>query len=82
MEKDNQSVFIIDLYNEFSPDKVVDIFKVNGRWWAIKEVSLEWGLPKISSIEEDNLSIFQIYDTLEEAQQYMKTIKAIEGMKF
>lgn len=82
MENASKTVFIIDLFNEYSPDKVVDIFKINGRWWAIKEVYLEWGLPQLASIEQDDLNIFHIYDTLEEAQAYVKQIKMLEGMKF
>jgi len=48
MENENKKVYIIDLYNKFSPDKVISIFQINGRWWAIKEVSLLWGEPQLS----------------------------------
>lgn len=64
MKEDNQTVYICDLYNKYSSDKVVDIFNLNGRWWAIKEVKLEWGVPKLNNIEEDNSMPFHIYNTL------------------
>ena len=60
-------------------DKVVDVFNLNGRWWAIKEVKLEWGIPKLNSIEEDNSMPFHIYDTLEKAQEFFHSLKKMEG---
>lgn len=76
-------VYVIDLYNKFSDDDVVSVFKINDRWWAIKRVSLKWGKPQFSSIEEtENPYLnFQLYNTPEEAQQYVKQIKHLEGIK-
>ena len=77
-------VYIVDLYNKFSGDEVVSVFKINGRWWAIKKVSLNWGKPQFSSIEEneDPYLNFQLYNTLEEAQNYVNKIKRLEGANF
>jgi len=40
--------FIIDSYNRFDKwdfEHAVHIFEVNGGWYAIYRVQLEWGLP-------------------------------------
>lgn len=77
-----QIVYVIDLYDKFSPDKVISKHRINGRWWAIKEVPLEWGIPQLSSIEEDNPMSFHLYNTIEEAEQYVHDLKKIEGVGF
>jgi len=45
MENINKTVYIIDPYDKFTLDKIVSVFKINNRWWAIKEVPLKWGIP-------------------------------------
>ena len=75
----NQTVFILDLYDKFSPDKVISKFRINDRWWAIKEVPLEWGKPQLSKIEEDSIP-YRIYETEDEARDYVRKIKKIEGI--
>lgn len=75
------TVFIIDNYNKYTKDKVISTFMLNGRWFAIKEVSLEWGQPQLSSIEEDENSFFRLYNTYEEAQEYVRTLKRLEGKR-
>lgn len=84
MESDKQKVYIIDLYNKFDSEDVVSVFKINGRWWAIKCVSLKWGKPQLHLIEEnENPYIhFHLYNTLEEAQSYVHKIKQLEGARF
>ena len=77
--KMSQTVFILDLYDKFSPDKVISTFKMNNRWWAIKEVSLKWGIPQLSSIEEDNPMLFQLYETKEEAEKYVRKIRKLNS---
>ena len=79
--KNTAKVYIIDLYNKYDKDEIVLTFKINGRNWAIKKVSLNWGRPELSSIEEneDPYLYFQIYETLDEAREYVKKIKHLEG---
>ena len=79
MEK-SKNVFIIDSYDKFTTDKVVSVFRINDNWWAIKEVPLFWGVPQRNKIEDDEYTFFQIYETLEEAQQYVSSIKRLEGL--
>lgn len=75
----NQTVFILDLYDKFSPDKVISKFRINDRWWAIKEVLLEWGEPQLSKIEEDSIP-YRLYETETEAREYVRKIKHLEGV--
>lgn len=84
MEKDNQTVFIIDTYSPFENDDVVEIFNVNSNWYAIKQVELYFGRPILSNIEknEDESINFHLYENIEEAREYVKTLKRLEGMKF
>ena len=77
-----QTVYVIDLYDKFSPDKVISKHRINGRWWAIKEVPLLWGIPQLAKIDEDDPMSFRLYNTLEEAKQYVQELKKIEGVRF
>lgn len=81
MVEDRQTAFIIDEYSKYSDkDRVRSVFKINGKWWAIKEVFLKWGHPILDSIESDEYD-YHIYSTFEEAQEYVRTIKSLEGAK-
>ena len=75
----NQKVYIIDVYNKYTKDRVMKVFRLYGREYCIKEVELNFGRPILSSIEEDDESInFYLYDTLNEAEKYVEQIKNIE----
>ena len=42
--------FIIGTYNKYDPwdrEHSVYRFEINGGWYAIKEVEIEWGLPQV-----------------------------------
>ena len=82
MESTKQTVYIIDTWNEFTKDKVISKFRINGHWYAIKEVILAWGIPQLSSIEEDyDKPFFHLYETEEEAREYVRQIKRLEGAR-
>lgn len=83
MGKIDQTVYIIDTFSKFSKDKIISTFKINNQWFSIKEVSLKWGVPQLSSIEEDlEQPYFCLYNTLEEAQEYVRKIKRLEGVRY
>lgn len=72
--------YIIDTYNKFNKwdrDHSVYIFFLNENAYAIKEVQLEWGLPQIPMPIDytPDLSLYQIYNTKEDALQFVKTMK-------
>ena len=78
----NPTVYIIDLYQKFNNDKIIFTFLLNGREFCVKEVQLEWGVPQLSSIEEDlEQPYFHIYNTLEEAREYIRKLKQLEGTR-
>lgn len=84
MENTNQTVFIVDVYSKFTQDKIISTFKLNGHWYCIKEVELYYGKPILSSLEEneDEFIHFHLYNTEEEAREYIRKLKQLEGMKF
>lgn len=83
MESTSNTVFLIDIYNRFSSDKVISTFKINNREYCIKEVELMWGTPILNSIEEDaEQPYFKLYNTLDEAKEYVKQLKQLEGVRF
>ena len=83
MENISNTVFLIDIYNKFSSDKIISTFKINNREYCIKEVGLMWGTPMLNSIEEDaEKPFFKLYNTFEEAKEYVKQIKQLEGARF
>lgn len=82
MENPNNTVFIIDIYDKFSLDKIISTFKINNREYCIKEVCLNWGTPILSNIEEDiEQPYFKLYNTLDEAKKYVKRLKQLEGAR-
>ena len=75
-----QTVYVVDLWDKFSPDKVISKHKINKRWWAIKEVSLEWGIPQLAKIDNDEFITYKLYNTKEEAEAYIRALKRWEGI--
>ncbi len=83
MENIGNTVFLIDIYNKFSSDKIISTFKINNREYCIKEVELMWGMPILNSIEEEaEQPYFKLYNTLDEAKEYVKQLKQLEGARF
>lgn len=83
MESTSNTVFLIDIYNKFSSDKVISTFKINNREYCIKEVELMWGAPILNSIEEEaEQPYFKLYNTLDEAKEYIRQLKQLEGARF
>jgi len=82
MEQTN-TVFIIDPYSKYCNDKVVLTFTVNGKEYAVKETTLNCGIPQLNSIEEEaEQPYFKLYNTLDEAKEYIKELKRLEGARF
>lgn len=83
----NQTAFIVDVYdplNKKANSNIVHLFLVNERYWCIREVPLEWGVPQLQnqSIEEmDDPMTFKIYSTLEEAKEFARELRQLEAMK-
>lgn len=74
--------FIIDSYNQWDKwdqENSVYVFKVNGQWYAVKEVILFWGLPQLPERLEENRNpeTYKIYDRLEDAMAFVFMIKGL-----
>ena len=76
------TAFIIDTYNKydsFDKEHARFTFEINGKMYAIKEVQLKWGKPKLPlriGDEHDN-DPYHIYETYEDALQFVRTMKSI-----
>ena len=75
--------FIIDTYNKYDPiDKAASrlVFLHNDQWWAIKEFEYQNGqlMRPIGLEERDDINKqFFLYDTYDEAYNFMKKIKEL-----
>ena len=72
--------YIIGTYNKYDArDRAHShkIFEMNGNWYAIYEVDMCWGLPmlKYQVDQEDRADMYHIYETEEEAQQFVSMIR-------
>lgn len=75
--------FIIDLYNKHAiNNNVVSVFKIHGINFCIRKIQeFEWGQPIFPEKDiEDNYTQYHVYQTLEEAQQYIRFLKQTEGI--
>lgn len=54
-------------------------FELNGNWYAVKEIEMEWGLPKLPLLVDRQQSPEQyfIYDTFEEAMEFVHMVKSL-----
>lgn len=75
--------YIIGTYNKFDQwDRAHStyIFELNGYWYAIKEVELEWGtpvLPQRMDRNDDEAQSYQVYATEQDALQFVHTIRSL-----
>ena len=74
------TAFIIDTYNKYdSFDRANSryIFEINEIQYAVKEVYLKWGKPKLPLRVGDNRDEeqYKIYETLEEAIRFARKMK-------
>ena len=70
--------FIIDNYNKYDRwDRAHSkyIFEINGNWYAIKEVELEWGKPKLPMRIGQYESQYYVYGTYNEAISFVQRMK-------
>lgn len=68
-----------DRFNSWDREHSVYITHINDCPIAIKEVEMEWGLPQIppSTLCEDYKEIYYVYNTIDEAMDYIKLIKRL-----
>lgn len=72
--------FIIDSYNRYDQwnrDHARYIFEINGHWYAVYWVQMEWGLPRLPFRIDGNGDPKQyfVYNTYEEAMEFVHRMK-------
>lgn len=77
-----KTVFIVDIYNPYSPynNDVRKVFIINSKQICIREVTMSWGMPEIGVSFDDCAAEpqdFRVYDTYEEAENYINKLKKI-----
>lgn len=76
--------FVIDSYNKYDAwDRAHSLYKfeINGNWYAIKRIEMEWGLPKLGQrVDQDyerQRQWMYIYETYEEASKFAQLMKGL-----
>ena len=70
-----------DKWDRWDKEHSVHKFMINGNWYAIKMVEMEWGIPNLNmQVEgEDAPESYYIYETYEEALEYVEQLKKVNG---
>ena len=76
--------YIIGPYNRFDAwDRAHSVYKfeVNSSWYAIKEVEMHWGMPKLPQYvdrdEEQDARTYCVYDTKADALRFVQLMKKL-----
>ena len=73
--------YIISTYNKYDQwnrEHARYKFEINGIWYAVFEVEMDWGVPKLPFYTDRNESAYEyhIYDTYEDAMKFVWEIKS------
>ena len=74
--------YIIKSYNKYDRwdrEHATHVFSINDVPYAIMRVDMEWGLPQVPSPMEyeDNLKLYQVYDTEEQAMEFVHLMHSL-----
>lgn len=76
--------FIIDSYNKYDVwdrQHARKVFEINGNWYAIKEVEMEWGVPQLQELvmrdNREDAKRMHVYDTFEGALEFVHKMKQL-----
>lgn len=76
-----KTAFVVDVYNPcINPETIRKVVRINNTKFCIREVELEWGKPKLNYFDDEYLN-FYIYETYEEAEAYVLSVKRLEGSR-
>ena len=87
IEQSTEYKYIIDVYNKYqSNSNVIDDFTIHDTPYCIRRIPVkeyDWGVPLLAEWEEQDWEIdysFQHpYDTLEEAREFVRIMKRLNG---
>ena len=76
--------YIIGSYNKYDQwhrEHKRYAFEINGIWYAVFEVEMDWGLPKLPLRTDRNECAheYHIYDTYEDAMRFVWQIKSVNA---
>lgn len=79
--QDTCTGYIIDLYNKFARnDDVIFTFFLHGQQYCIREITkFNWGQPVFDKSIEDEFDNYWIYNTIEDAHDYIRYLKKLDG---
>ena len=76
--------YIIGTYNKYDiwdREHSVYKFEINRNWYAIKEIEMEWGVPKlplqIDRDSEQDARTYHVYDTEADAFRFVQLMKGL-----
>lgn len=74
--------FVVDLYNKYDRwdrEHSVYKFEINGQWYAIKEVEMDWGLPQVGCRVDQDMhpEHYFVYSKYEDALKYVYMMKQL-----
>lgn len=86
MKKPSQDIstgYIIDLYSPYEKNTdVVSTFKFHGLEYCIREITqFEWGKPIFDRSIDNDFDDYCVYDTVEEAEGYIRYLKQLDGSR-
>lgn len=70
---------LYDKYNIWDREHSIYKFEINGNWYAIKEVEMEWGLPQVSMrVDSDEYpEQYCVYSKYEDALHFAQMMKGL-----
>ena len=74
--------YILSSFNRFDQwdrEHCVYKYEINGNWYGIMRVEMEWGLPKLGyRIDQDRkLELLHIFETEDEAREFVRYMKEL-----
>ena len=74
--------FIIGTYNKYDSwdrEHSKYRFEINGQWYAIKEVEMEWGLPRVGCRvdQEEYPEQYYVYSEYQDALKFAQMMKGL-----
>ena len=76
--------FVIGLYDKYDVwdrEHSVYKFEINGSWYAIKRVEMEWGLPQVGLRVDNNEhpEYYYVYSEYEDALEFVRQMKLVNA---
>ena len=84
VSRESSKGYIIDNYSPYyKNENVVSTFKIHGISYCVREIdTFDWGQPVFPEKDiNDNYGWYHVYNSLNEAMEYVKYLKRLEGSR-